>query len=411
MEAQIKRRNTNKNVKKNSKNNKRKKIDKYVGRRIIALIIIVAFILIVINLILGNDKEKVNDLKILYNNEETKYADVVVDSEERIYFSIFDITNIFDSNLYYNDAEKEIITTFNKHVALLKVDETFMVVNDSNINLSAEVKEFNNTVYVPITDMELVYDIEVSYSEEENILMLDSIDKEKKEAEIIKKTKVKEDKGLFKKTLEKIDVGSTVVVIEEVENYYKIRTENGNIGYVKSNKLSEVKSVRDDYVVQKLPLNLLTKSTDVKVYENIDSKENHLNVLNPAIINIDSNSKIATNAVVNTDNYSKYVNWADEKNIYVMPTLKNSTSVSECLMTYADRNKIINDLYVFLIKNKAKGVYIKFSEIDDVNSFYRFLIELTPKFKESGMYVIVEDNKVLDKNKLETIVDYVVEEK
>lgn len=411
MEAQIKRRNTNKNVKKNSKNNKRKKIDKYVGRRIIALLIIVAFILIVINLIFGNDKEKVNDLKILYNNEETKYADVVVDSEERIYFSIFDIINIFDSNLYYNDAEKEIITTFNKHVALLKVDETFMVVNDSNINLSAEVKEFNNTVYVPITDMELVYDIEVSYSEEENILMLDSIDKEKKEAEIIKKTKVKEDKGLFKKTLEKIDVGSTVVVIEEVENYYKIRTENGNIGYVKSNKLSEVKSVRDDYVVQKLPLNLLTKSTDVKVYENIDSKENHLNVLNPAIINIDSNSKIATNAVVNTDNYSKYVNWADEKNIYVMPTLKNSASVSECLMTYADRNKIINDLYVFLIKNKAKGVYIKFSEIDDVNSFYRFLIELTPKFKESGMYVIVEDNKVLDKNKLETIVDYVVEEK
>lgn len=411
MEAQIKRRNTNKNVKKNSKNNKRKKIDKYVGRRVTALLIIVAFILIVINLIFGNDKDKINDLKILYNNEETKYADVVVDSEERIYFSIFDITNIFDSNLYYNDAEKEIITTFNKHVALLKVDETFMVVNDSNINLSAEVKEFNNTVYVPITDMELVYDIEVSYSEEENILMLDSIDKEKKEAEIIKKTKVKEDKGLFKKTLEKIDVGSTVVVIEEVENYYKIRTENGNIGYVKSNKLSEVKSVRDDYVVQKLPLNLFTKNTDVKVYENIDFKENHLNVLNPAIINIDSNSKIATNAVVNTDNYSKYVNWADEKNIYVMPTLKNSTSVSECLMTYADRNKIINDLYVFLIKNKAKGVYIKFSEIDDVNSFYRFLIELTPKFKESGMYVIVEDNKVLDENKLETIVDYVVEEK
>ena len=411
MEEQIKRKNTSKNVKKSNRNNKRKKIDKYVGRRMAALFIIVVLILIVINLIFGNDNEKINDLKILYNNEETKYADVIVDSEDRIYFSIFDITNIFDSNLYYNDAEKEIITTFNKHVALLKVDETFMVVNDSNINLSAEVKEFNNTVYIPITDMELVYDIEVSYSEEENILMLDSIDEAKKEAEVVKKTKVKEDRGLFKKTLEKIDVGSIVVVIEELENYYKIRTENGNIGYVKANKLSEVKSVRDDYVVQKLPLNLLTKNTDVKVYENIVFKENHLNVLNPAIINIDSNLKIASNAVVNTDNYSKYVNWADEKNIYVMPTLKNSTSVSECLMTYANRNKIINDLYVFLIKNKAKGVYINFNEIDDVNSFYRFLIELTPKFKESGMYVIVEDNKVLDKHKLETIVDYVVEEK
>ena len=305
----------------------------------------------------------------------------------------------------------DLITSYNKHVALLKVDETFMVVNDSNVNLSTTVKETNNTVYVPIKDMEIVYDVEINYSKDENILMMDSIDKEKKEAEVLKNVKVKEEKGLFKKTVEKIEAGEKVIVIEKQDKYYKIRTANGNIGFIKENKLSEMNTIRDNYIVKKLELNLLKENNDVKIYEEIDYKEGFLNVLNPAVVNLDSKSEIAINAVVNTEAFSEYINWANNKNIYVMPTLKNSTSVSSNLLTYAERNKFINELYVFLVKNGAKGIYIDFEEIDDLNSFYRFLIEITPKFKESGMYVIVENNELLDKSKLESIVDYVVEEK
>lgn len=389
----------------------KKKIDKYVGRRIAAISIIVVVILIIINIVCGNDEDKINELKILYNNKEIDYSNVVVESGDRIYFSINDLTNIFDNNLYYNDAEKELITTFNKHVALLKVDETFMVVNDSNVKLSTSVKEINDVVLVPINDMEIVYDIEINYSEEENILMLDSIDKEKKEATTLKNVKLKEEKGAFKKTIEKVEENQKVFVIAKEDKYYKVRTQNGNIGFIKENKLSEVKNVRDNLVVEKVDLNILKDNSDVKVYESVKCEDNKLNIVNPDVLNLDSNSEIATNAVVNSDSFTEYISWANENNIYVMPTLKNSVSVSSSLLAYSDRNKFINELYVLLVKNGAKGVYIDFEEIDDLNSFYRFLIELTPKFKESGMYVIVENNKLLDKTKLESIVDYVVEEK
>lgn len=389
----------------------KKKIDKYVGRRIAAISIIVVVILIIINIVCGKDKDKTNELKILYNNNEIDYSNVIVESGDRIYFSINDLTKIFDNNLYYNDAEKELITTFNKHVALLKVDETFMVVNDSNVKLSTSVKEINDVVLVPINDMEIVYDIEINYSEEENILMLDSIDKEKKEAITLKNVKLKEEKGAFKKTIEKVEENQKVFVIAKEDKYYKVRTQNGNIGFIKENKLSEVKNVRDNLVVEKIDLNILKDNSDVKVYESVKCEDNKLNIVNPDVLNLDSNSEIATNAVVNSDSFTEYISWANENNIYVMPTLKNSVSVSSSLLAYSDRNKFINELYVLLVKNGAKGVYIDFEEIDDLNSFYRFLIELTPKFKESGMYVIVENNKLLDKTKLESIVDYVVEEK
>ena len=395
----------------NQKKNTKKKIDKYVGRRIAAVSIIVALILIIINIICGNNEDKTNELKILYNNKEIDYSNVIVESGDRIYFSINDLTKIFDNNLFYNDAEKELITTFNKHVALLKVDETFMVVNDSNVKLSTSVKEINDIVLVPINDMEIVYDIEINYSEDENILMLDSIDKEKKEATTLKNVKVKEEKGAFKKTIEKVEENQKVFVIAKEDKYYKVRTQNGNIGFIKENKLSEVKNVRDNLVVEKIDLNILKENRDVKVYEDVKCEDNKLNIVNPDVLNLDSNSEIATNAIVSSDSFTEYISWANENNIYVMPTLKNSVSVSSNLLAYSDRNKFINGLYVLLVKNGAKGVYIDFEEIDDLNSFYRFLIELTPKFKESGMYVIVENNKLLDKTKLESIVDYVVEEK
>ena len=389
----------------------KKKIDKYVGRRMAALAIIVLVIFIIINIICGGDKNKEKKLKLLIDNVETTYADIIVDYSDKIYFSVFDLTNIFDSNLYYNDAEKELITTFNRHVALLKVDETFMVVNDTNVNLSTSVKELNNTVYVPIKDMEIVYDIEVTYSKDENILMLDSIDKSKKVSTLLKKAKLKEDKGLFEKTIEKVEDGQKVIIIDSQDKYYKVRTEKGNIGYINKNKLSEIESIRDDFNIEKLPVNILNNSNEIKKQENINLKDSHLNVLNPAVVKLDSNSEIAKNAVVGTDSFKEYVNWANENNIYIMPTLKNTTSVSSNFMTYAKRNKFINELYVFLVKNGVKGVYVDFEDIDDLNSFYRFLIELTPKFRESGLYVIVENNKLLDKEKLESIVDYVVEEK
>ena len=269
----------------------KKKIDKYVGRRMAALAIIVLVIFIIINIICGGDKNKEKKLKLLIDNVETTYADIIVDYSDKIYFSVFDLTNIFDSNLYYNDAEKELITTFNRHVALLKVDETFMVVNDTNVNLSTSVKELNNTVYVPIKDMEIVYDIEVTYSKDENILMLDSIDKSKKVSTLLKKAKLKEDKGLFEKTIEKVEGGQKVIIIDSQDKYYKVRTEKGNIGYINKNKLSEIESIRDDFNIEKLPVNILNNSNEIKKQENINLKDSHLNVLNPAVVKLDSNSE------------------------------------------------------------------------------------------------------------------------
>ena len=93
-----------------------------------------------------------------------------------------------------------------------------------------------------------------------------------------------------------------------------------------------------------------------------------------------------------------------------MPTFTNNESVSNNLLSYAERSAVINSLKNYLVKYNYMGVNIEFDTIDDVNSFYRFVLELAPRFKEADLKVAVTLNNNLEKSRLENVVDYIIED-
>ena len=76
--------------------------------------------------------------------------------------------------------------------------------------------------------------------------------------------------------------------------------------------------------------------------------------------------------------------------------------------TYLTRTYVINSLYTEIVKNKIPMVCIDFEKIDDTEGFYRFVVEMTPRFKEAGIKVLVKSNNGLNKDRLEEVVDYVI---
>ena len=132
-----------------------KKKKKLNFRKVISCIIILfIFMIITINI---NKKNKEKELTILINNEfvETIHK-VIIDEGENIYFSKEDIQKIFDETIYYNEAEKELITTYNTHVALLKINEEYAVIDDENIKLNGNLQEIDKRIYLPIKDLQKV---------------------------------------------------------------------------------------------------------------------------------------------------------------------------------------------------------------------------------------------------------------
>ena len=127
---------------------------------ITAIILFLIILSICINVLKNNYKYK--ELTILFNNELIETMnEVTIDEDENIYFSKSDIALLFDENIYYNEAEEELITAYNKHIALLKLDEEYGLINDENIKLKGQLKEYNDEIYIPITDLQLVYDLDI----------------------------------------------------------------------------------------------------------------------------------------------------------------------------------------------------------------------------------------------------------
>jgi len=391
---------------------KSKKINKKLRRRIALIIVIIAIALIIkmlIGLIFGGKEP--NEITLLLDNNLVKVKNEIINENNTIYLSKEDIESLFDSNIYYNEAEKELITTYNKHIALLKIDEKFMVVNDSNSELKAPMIEKNDKVYLPFSEMGIVYDLEFEYSQENKRLIANSLSKEKKTAITLKNVNLKKKPNMFSSKLQKVSHGEYVAVIEDAsKKWFKVRTSLGNIGYIKKKRLSEPELVRDNWEKEEINVAIVENASNMeKDYTKATLNKDKQNVVIPSVFYLEKDGEILDKTGSGTDAFEAYVGWTKANNVEIWATLCNDIDVSNSLLTYTDRNQIINALYQKLVEYQFSGINVNFDKIDDVNSFNRFIIELTPRLKELGIKVAVTDNEIVDKNKLSKVVDLIIE--
>lgn len=386
--------------------NTNKKIN--VKRCVLVAIILIFIIALIIN---GNNSEDIKELTILMNNELITLKDeVIIDEEKNIFFSKDDVQAIFDSTIYYNEIEEELITTYNEHVALLKVGEKYTEINDETIKLKAVLQKVKDDVYIPMTDLEIVYDIEIEYSESNNRIIIDSILDEKKQASVIQRTNLKKKKGIFSSKLEKIIIGENVVILEDFGTYKKVRSPRGNIGFIKSNKLSDEIIIREKVENKKIDLQVYRNYSNISgIYDDIQVDNSKINVVIPTFFYLDKNSKVLDKSNSSTATYSIYEEWTRKNNLQILPVFTNNESVSDNLLSYSERSKVINSLIALLIDHNYIGINIEFATIDDLNSFNRFILELAPRFKEANLKVAVTLNNNLEKDKLKNVVDYIIE--
>ena len=285
-----------------------------------------------------------------------------------------------------------------------------MVLNDSNVELKGCLTEKDGVIYLPLTDLGIVYDLEIEYSEEYNRVILSSTQEEKKQAITLKKATLKEKPSMFSKKIEKLDMSEYVVVLGTEKKYKKVRTENGNIGYVKENKISNEETIREKMVNPVLDVNIVEDASDIlKQHDNSLFSTEKQNVVIPTFFTLDKDQKVLDKTNSSTNSFASYTNWIRENNVQIWATITNSANISENLLTYTQRNSVINSIYNYLMQYQFQGINIDFDKIDDINSFNRFLIELKPKLKESGLKLCITYNNSLDKNKIQNIADWIIE--
>ena len=169
-------------------------------------------------------KMKPSKYGLLLNQKKVQLSNNLYVENSVLYMAEEDVKTIFDDTIYYNVGDQELITTYNKHVAVLHLNQNQMILNDSVLAIQGQLKEMDSQIYLPISDLGIVYDVETNYVENTNLIIMDSITKAKKKALVLNNTKIKASKFPFARSIEKVHRGDEVYVVEESGSYSKVRS-------------------------------------------------------------------------------------------------------------------------------------------------------------------------------------------
>lgn len=374
----------------------------------------------------GYDIEKINVI-INNNNVTTKLKyDLFINEKDVIYMSMPDIKNYFDKYIIYDKINNQIITTYGEKIGVLPLDEKVIKINGSTINVLSGALKNNEVYYLPINSMSKVYNLDIKYVKEKQILLLDSLDKELIKADISKKCNVKYKDTTFSKTVDKLEKGDKIICIENSEKKWtKIKTENGKIGYIKTSLIHNKTYVRENITTsertEKINLVWDYYSEYATAPNRNGTQINGVNVVSPSFFSLvsEGNGTIKTN--IGTSGLS-YIEWAKNNNYEVWAMFSNNSykeTTSKILNSYELRTKVIDNIVKLAIDYKVDGINLDFENMNtsDKDLFSRFVIELKPKLKEAGIILSVDVtapdggsnwSNCYDRNVIGDVADYIV---
>ncbi len=405
----------------------KKKIIKITLFTIVALLVIFTIAMIANNYIILDNNENTN-LIINNTNVTSNLKNEIIIEDDIIYLSESDISNFFDKYIYYDEEIDKIITTYDKKIAEIGFDENIININGSDKQIYACAIERDGEIYLPISEMTDVYNIEIQNITETNIITIDSLDREQKRAIVNKDVSVKSSTNFISRTVDRISEGDAVIVISNDGKYARIRTANGKLGVIKSSRLENEFTIREDMDEEKQiegKINLVWDyySEYASAPDRSGTTMDGVNVVSPSFFYLDTDGTLEENV---GDEGEAYVEWAHNNGYRVWAMISNSYAANESLditssimNSYENRKELIESIVEKCIEYNLDGINIDFENMyaEDIDMYSRFIIELTPRLKEIGMVVSVDVTApdggetwslCFDRNVIGDVADYII---
>lgn len=372
---------------------KKKKQNLKFVRNIIIGILALFVVAFIVNTAPGYKRDKYKNLINLVigdeNVTEKLQKPIYKDNNGAIYISKEDIQELLDKTLYYDENEKMVIATSEVSVASMKIGESKINIKGTTVDTLGELVEKEGTIYIPIKDFKTVYNIEIKFLEDQNVVIIDKLNEGMIKAEAEKKVKIRYKQRSLSKKIGTLNVGDTVSAFYTTSKGWRlIRTEDGIVGYVKANVLTNEYILRQD-----MPQKPKTGRISAEIKDG-------------TILKIEQNKIIIKDLLRLTD---------EEITIKNTDTIKQNEKIwanlridNANLESYETRTKIIKNIVSIAMRNDISGINIIGIEKTDLN---RFIIELAPHLREVGIKINIVTNdrhsEQYEKDYTE-IVDYII---
>ena len=361
-------------------------------RNIIICIVVFFIVAFILNTAPGFKRDKFQDITNIIIGDEDLTEElenlIYVSPNETVYLSIKDTENLLNAKVYYEEDGKNIITICGTKVSAISIDNKSIYINGSKKDILEPAIERDGTKYLPISEMELVFNIEIEYIKENDVVIIDKLDKGIIKADVSADAEIKFKPRGLSKTIGEIKQGEKVSCFYTTSKGWRlIRTSSGNLGYVKANTLDNEYILRQDMKEKEDAKGLSISNNTFTTYKG----NQKVRVIIENINNIEetySKENLLENEVL----------WAKINN----EVLEGNNAISN----YNLRLEIINNIINKVIKNKISGVLVDFEDINE--STLKFINELLPRLREIGITTGLKVNAGLNGEDFVKVVDYII---
>ena len=346
----------------------------------------------------------------------------------------FDIIKAhFDPYIWWDETLKKVtVTTFEK-VIKMETDKLDAFINEEPLELKFPATEIDGVLYLPIEFLSSYYKINIRYANDSNVVIVDREDEIHRIGyPVTTGAIVRKGRSIRYPIIKIFDnhafhtEDSKMYVFEEYDQWYKVRTQEGFLGYIKKEDIV-VKSyeiglipdkVKDRPDLPKDKINLVWDQlyNPTKAYlERVD--EVGIDVMSPTWFQI---ANIKGDLINRVD--PQYVQWAHESGYQVWALVANDfgniDDTSEILNNGLKREYVIKQLLAFASLYELDGINLDFENMykHDKDAYTQFVREITPLLREQGLIVSVDVSipdgsdtwsKCYDRKALAETVDYV----
>ena len=336
---------------------------------------------------------------------------------DRVYLPL-DVVNTYLNQRYYWDS-------VNQQILYATPSELTSASASSEAGDKVWVKD--DKVYLNLTYVQEFTDLDAYITKDPYRIAIQYKFKNVKTVTVKKNTSIRYRGGIKSAFLTSVKKGTKLRLIEEMENWDQVATDDGYIGYIDKKKVGEAEKTKFErsfkreqysYLTMDSKVNMVwhqVTSTDANAYfADATANMTGVNVISPTWFYLtDTSGNIAS--IASAD----YVSQAHEKGLQVWGLIDNFTqevSTTETLSSTAARQNIISQLIQAAQDVGMDGINVDFESLsEDVGThFLEFLRELSIECHKNNLVLSV-DNPVpedftshYDRAEQGRVVDYVI---
>lgn len=389
---------------------------------IIAAVFIVVVILIAgISLLVKKyspSKERVN-LNSYYNVQNEEDMAIVVDNqrledvaknwEGHVYLEYQTVHDYLNERFYW-DANENILryVTPTDVISVNAGEQSYMVTKSSENTDYTIVKVDADKMYIALDFVQKYTEYPaISYKvyEKPNRVAIESKGGIIKTAEVKRGTEIRQKGGIKSPIVVDVEKGATVTILESGNDWDKVCTQDGMIGYIRNNKLGSEQKTTVKAKGEQPVFNHLLKDKTIsmgwhqvtnqdgnKKVANVLQSTKGINVLSPTWFYLNDND----GNIYSLANHD-YVNYCHQQGVEVwalISNLENSEVDTTYVLTHTSvRDKLVNQIIASAIEYNLDGINLDFEalagEVGD--AYIQFIRELSIKCENNNIVLSVDN--------------------